>query len=135
MVARIDIGPRSAALNEGTIEAGRDPHAIHQRHVDHQAAVADGVARNIVASRADRNRQPLFAREIHRRLDIGRTPAARDESGTSVDHAVPDDPRRVIGWARRLQHLAAHEGTEAFDARWCKGSGGGHVAVSSFHTR
>ena len=68
---RIDIGPGGTAFDDGAIKAGRDAHGIHERHVDHQSAVADGITCNIVAARADRDGESLIAREIDRRRDIG----------------------------------------------------------------
>ena len=54
--------PGGAALDPGAAPLRVDPHGAHQRQVEHHAAIADGVARDVVAAAADRHRQAMLAR-------------------------------------------------------------------------
>ena len=58
---RIDVGPGGTAFDEGAIKTRHYAHGIHQRHVDHQSAIADGIACNIVPARAYRDGEFMLA--------------------------------------------------------------------------
>ena len=60
----VDIAPGGSTLDPGVPPFGIDAHAAHQRKIDHHAAVAHGVAGNIVGAAADRDRQMLASRQI-----------------------------------------------------------------------
>ena len=50
----VELAPGDAALGARRPPRRVDAHALHRRQVDHQAAVADGVAGDVVAAAADR---------------------------------------------------------------------------------
>jgi len=94
---------------------GRDAHGVHPRHVDHHACLADGVARHIVAAGADSDGKPVLAGEGDGRRHVSGIVRPKDQSGTPVDHAVPDDARGLIGRVRAVQNLAAKDGPQSVD--------------------
>jgi len=92
-----------------------DEHAVHRREVDHESAVADGAARDVVAAAPNRERQSGLPREVHGGDDVGRTGTARDDRRISVDHSVPELSRLVVPCVARQHELAAHVGGERRD--------------------
>src|SRR6202043_1586306 len=68
--SQASLGPRGARLRI-------DPYALHRRQVDHQPALAHGVAGDVVAAAAHREQEPVGAGKTHRRDDVGRPGAAR----------------------------------------------------------
>ena len=62
---------------------------------------------------ADRHDQAVRAREVHRRLHIGYSRAARDQRRPPVDVAVPHLARGLVAIIASEQHWPAHLGAEA----------------------
>ena len=71
-------------------------HAPHRGEIDHQSAVANREAGDVVPAALHRERQALRPRKIHAGDDVADADAARDERGPPIDHAVPDRARFVI---------------------------------------
>ena len=53
----VDVAPGRAALGPHRLRRGIDVDAAHLREVDHEAAVVDGVAGDVVAAAFDRQQQ------------------------------------------------------------------------------
>ena len=102
----VDVAPGGAALDPGAAPFGVDPHGAHQRQVEHQPAVAHGVARDIVAAATDGHRQAMVAGEAHGVDDVGDAAAAHDRVRAAIDHRVPHGPCRVVARIAGDQHLA-----------------------------
>ena len=92
----VELSPEYAA--GGSCEARVRVHAdrLHQRKVDHEATVADGVARYRVPSPADRDEQSSIPGEANGFDDVVRTCTARDEGRSPIDRAVPDPSRLLV---------------------------------------
>ena len=103
------------------------PDAAHQRHVEHQRAVADREAGDVVAAALDREQEAVLARERDAGDDVGHAEAARDRRRPAVDHRVPDRARRLVARRARTLHRAAQAGRQRIQ-RICRqhGSGRGH---------
>jgi hypothetical protein len=54
-------------------------NALHQREIDHQTTLDDGLARDVVAAAADGDLDPFLAGEFDCRHDVGRVHAAHDQ--------------------------------------------------------
>jgi hypothetical protein len=62
--------------------------ALHEGEVDHQPAVGDRLAGDVVAAAADRDLQSFAPGEVDRVGDVRRVQAARDDRGMPVDQPV-----------------------------------------------
>ncbi len=103
---RIEIGERAAGL-DGRSAGGRvHLNALHQREVDHETVVANGIARDVVAAPADRDEQVVRARELDRLDDIVSRPAARDQRRLAIDRRVPDLSDLVVTRVARKKHVS-----------------------------
>ena len=85
----VDIAEETSGLRAREPRRRVDPHAAHQRHVEHQAVLAHGKTGDVVAAALDRERQPVLARRANAGDDVGDTKAANDDGGSPVDHRVP----------------------------------------------
>src|SRR5207249_1928354 len=92
----VHVAPDAAALNSDGACGGIDADAAHRAKVDHQPVVTHPQASGVVATAADRDREPLCATEVHRGDDVGHVPAARDQARVAVDHAVVHAARLVV---------------------------------------
>jgi hypothetical protein len=59
----VEVGPRRSAAAAGAARGGVDGHVVHRAEVDHEPAVADGQAGEVVAAAAYRQVEALAARE------------------------------------------------------------------------
>jgi hypothetical protein len=73
-----------------------DPDPLHRCQVDHQAAVGDSQACDIVPAAAHRYLGRLLAADDDRVLNIRDGAAPRDKRGTLVDQAVVDPARLLV---------------------------------------
>ena len=73
----VHVAPGGATLHPGTAPLRIHPHAAHARQVDHQAGLADGVPRDVVAAATDRDRQPPCARANATAATTSAVPLAR----------------------------------------------------------
>src|SRR5207302_11393889 len=94
---------------------GIDPDTFHRRQIDHQAALAYGIAGDVVAAALDRHQYAVGAGEAHRRHDVGDPGTAGDQRRTPVDHAVPDYARRVVARVAVAQQWTAQIGGKLLD--------------------
>ena len=92
------------------------------RKIDHYAPVTDRVTGDIVATAADRDRQPHLARESDRLDNVGNPLALNDEERPTVDHGIPHGPRTVIARARGSEGIAAQAAAKGFNgsAKGCR---------------
>jgi ABC-type sulfate transport system substrate-binding protein len=63
-------------------------HPTHGGQVDHEAAVADGVAGDVVAAAADGDLEAALAAEAHGRLHVGRAVASGHQGRPPIDQPV-----------------------------------------------
>ncbi len=66
------------------------------REIDDQAAVADGVAGDVVPAASDGDRQLVLARDREGDCDVLRAPAARNRERAAVNQRVEGGPRLVV---------------------------------------
>jgi hypothetical protein len=92
----VELAPQHAARRARRARLGVDRDGLHQRQVDHHAAVAHAMPSDRVAAAADRDDQVAFAREADRLDDVVGARAAGDERREAVDRAVPDAARLVV---------------------------------------
>ena len=74
--------------------------------VDDEAVVADGMAGDVVAAAANRDRQIVLTRKADRDGDVLGAPAAGDCERTAVDQRVEGGPCLVVGAVALGDHLA-----------------------------
>jgi hypothetical protein len=67
-----------------------DADALHGREVDHQAAIADGVTRDVMTATANGNQESVGSSKIDGMNHISSTSATGNERGTLIDHGVPN---------------------------------------------
>jgi hypothetical protein len=94
------------------------PRTAHLREVDHQAAVVDCVAGDVVAAALDRDEQVLLAREVDGVDDIGRAAALHDQRRSTVDQPVPDRARVVVAWIAGSQDRSPDTFRECLGRFW-----------------
>jgi hypothetical protein len=92
-----------------------NPHAAHERHIEHQAAIAHGKSRNIVTAALDGQAKAVLAREVHARHHVGHAEAACDERRPTVDHGVPDRTRLVVAGLAGEQDWTPQTRSEIFN--------------------
>jgi hypothetical protein len=112
---RIEIGERSARLNVDPAHLRRDADAVHAREVDHQAAVGHGAAGDVVAAALDRHERAGLPREAHRRRDVLRVGAPRDQRRALVYHCIPHGAGGVEAVVAGTQHGASHRRAQGRD--------------------
>ena len=61
----IELGPQDSWLGARRARGFIHLHRLHGRQVDHQTAIADGVAGDVVAAAVNREQEAVVAREIH----------------------------------------------------------------------
>ena len=91
----VDVGQRAAGLRARRAAHRVDPNASQQRHVDHEAALADRKPGDVVAAAAHGTEKPVLTREPNGLHDIDRAGAAShqrrgaDRSSRSRSCATP----------------------------------------------
>ena len=81
----VELVPREAALREGSAGLRIDVNALHERKVDHHAAVDRGAPRDVLTASPDGDFELLIARHLNGIDDVGQTAAAGDERRPLVD--------------------------------------------------
>ena len=61
---RVEVGEGAAGLDGRPAGLGVHLDALHQREVDHEAVVTDGIARDVVPAPSDRDEQVVLASEL-----------------------------------------------------------------------
>ena len=92
----VDVAQQSAGAHACRPSDGVDLDRPLGREVDDHAGVAHRVAGDVVAPAPHGQRQPVLAREAHRRDDVVLVSAPGDERRPAIDHAVPDAPRGFV---------------------------------------
>ena len=87
---RHELTPRHASLGACRPPRGVDEDAAHGREVDHDSAVADGLAGDVVAAATDRDLELPLVGERERPHDVGDPVAPRDHGRTLVHERVVD---------------------------------------------
>ena len=93
----VHIAQGAAALGPHSLAPQVDAHAGHQREIDHQAAVAHGIAGHVVAAAAHGEKQVVIAGKVERIDHVSRAGAAGDRRRALVRAGVPDDAHLVVG--------------------------------------
>jgi hypothetical protein len=75
----IQLAPKHPRLGTDRPRDGIDADALHARQVEHQAAVTDSLAGDIMPTASYRDEAVVRACELHRSDDIGRPGAAGDQ--------------------------------------------------------
>src|SRR5581483_7743051 len=92
------IGQNTTRLDHGATSPRVDLDLLHERQIDHETVVADGVAGDVVPAAAHCDEQLLLASELHGLADIASGFAASDQRRFAIDHPVPDLARLVVAW-------------------------------------
>ncbi len=102
----IEVGQGRPAPDSGGPRVGIDLHRFHRRQVDHEPALADGIARDVVAAAAHGQEQIVVPRKAHRQRDVGRAGTAGDQRRAAIDHGVPDGAGLVVARCARREQSA-----------------------------
>jgi hypothetical protein len=86
----VEIGKEAAGLDLRAPGGRVNRDVFHEREIDHEAVVADGIAGDVMTATPDGNEELLCAPKSHCLDDIGGRLAAGDESWFAIDHRVPD---------------------------------------------
>jgi hypothetical protein len=86
----VEFPPLDAALSLDSAPGGVNPDTLHPGQVNHQAAIAYAVARDVMATAAHRHQQTVDAGEVDRIDHVGDASAAGDECRPLVDIGIPD---------------------------------------------
>ena len=112
---RVDIAPGRAAADKRQPLLGVDADGVHRAEVDDESVVDGGVAGDVVAAAAYRDRQGVQAGEVQRQGNVVRVRAAGDQRRVAVDHPVPDEARFVVAGVGGTDELAAKDGAQLGD--------------------
>ena len=111
------VAPGRAALGPDASRRRIDLHRAHLRQVDDEAAVAHGIAGDVVAAAADGDLEPVLTCGAHGRLRVGGATTLDDDRRTAVDEPVVDAPGGIVAGGVGQKDGAAHVRTQ------CGGSG------------
>ena len=112
---RVEVGEGAAGLDNRPAGAWVYLDAFHQREVDHEAVVADCIARNVVPSTPDRDKEVVPAGEPDGLHDIVSRRATGDQRGAAVDHGVPDLAHLVVSLVAGKKYVPAKVRLELID--------------------
>ena len=130
------VTPRGPALGPCPARPWVDVHGAHGGQVDHEAAVADRVAGDVVAATPDGDLQSTLAAKAHRGLHVGGAEAAGDDGRASIDQAVLDAPGEVVSGIAGRQRIARQLLAERVHGLVFNGHGHSPVSHGPFsHTR
>ena len=104
----VEFAPEQAALGVGRARSGVDADALEAAQVDHQAAVAHGVAGRAVAAAAHRDPEIVLSSEVDGVDHVRDAAALHDHGRPAVDHAVPDLAGVVVAVVARADHRSAN---------------------------
>lgn len=116
----IEFSERDAGLGIGAARTRVDAHRFHRRQVDHETAIADGTAGNVMATTAHCKEQSVIARNVYSTHDIGDTGATDDDGRSEVDHRVPDVACLLVTRLTGLQYLPADRAFQVIDRMICR---------------
>lgn len=104
----VELAPDQAALGLDRFCPGVNADALEAGQVDHQAAVAHGVAGRAVAAATHGDLQIVRAGEVDGVDHVRDAGAADDQAGPPVDHAVPDLAGVVVAVVARADDRSAN---------------------------
>jgi hypothetical protein len=84
-----------------------DADSFHPGHVNHQAALADGLACDAMSAPTNRNQKVVFPSLTYTLNDIGRACAASDHRRAPINHRVRDGSRIIVSGLARAKSLTA----------------------------
>ena len=87
------------------------------RVVDHQPAVAERTARDVVARPAHGNEQVMRSGKVDARRCVVGARALHDQAGTLVDHGIPYGPDLVVVGVLRDNHAANYRRAQGGESR------------------
>jgi hypothetical protein len=117
----VEFCPEDAARRSCSSRRRVDSDRLHEREIDHQPAVAHGVAGDGVTTSAYRDEQVVLTGKAHSLYDVVSTRTAGDERRMPVDGAVPDAARFVVAFLVRPQECTPEPSPQILD--WCPGDG------------
>src|SRR6202043_458635 len=85
-----------AALDPGAPRDRIDGNAAHRGEVDHEPAVRDSEAGDVVAAATDADLQVALTGDAHRGDDVADRGTPDDQVRAVVDHPIPDRPGGVV---------------------------------------
>jgi hypothetical protein len=112
----VELDPLSARLSPGRAGRGIDTDGFHRGEIDHEASVADRVAREAVAPPAHGHLQPMVPSEGHGADDVGGPGTAGNQGWPSVKHPVPQLAALVVGIVTGTQHVTPQTSLEPDDS-------------------
>jgi hypothetical protein len=95
-----------------------DPNAFHSREIDHESTIADGLARNAVASASNGNQEAMLASEADTCDYVGYASTPRNDGGSAVNHCVRKSSNSVIARLAWPYDLTAMRLREVLDCRF-----------------
>jgi len=116
-----------AALDPGAPHDRIDADAAHRGEVDHEPAVRDSEAGDVVAAATDTDLQVALAGGAHRGDDVADRGALNDQLRAVVDHPIPDRPGGVVPAGAGSEDLAV-------EVRAVSDGGGGELRCSGHGT-
>jgi hypothetical protein len=136
----VDVTPQGATLDVCDAFDGVDRDGAHRREVDHDPVVAHCGAGDIVASASYGDLEVAVAGEAHRCGHVGGAAAAADQSGSSVDRAVPYGSGVVVVMVVGGDEVASEPGDlhggrcrhRSSSGGWAHRNIGGHRGEVSF---
>jgi hypothetical protein len=114
---RVEVAQEAPAGHARRARFQIDPHAFHQREVDHDPVVARGEAADAVTTAPDGDDHLLVSCESDRGGHVLDRGAPRDERGSPVDHPVPHEPRGLVVRAPGRHDLALEGSAEGRERR------------------
>ena len=111
----VEGAPVDAAFSACRHPRGIDANAAHRRQVEHDPAVAGGVAGHTVPAPANGQKHAVLAREVDPGDHVGHAGATRDQRRPLVEHRVPRPARLLVAFVAGREHVA----TKALDP--CRG--------------
>jgi hypothetical protein len=85
---------------------------LHEREVDDEPTIADGVASDVVAASSDGYGHVTGPRELHAGDDVGHSCAPGDCGGMPIDHPVPHPARLVVPRITRLDEMTGEHSSQ-----------------------
>jgi hypothetical protein len=92
----VELPPSYAGVGASRASGRIDAHGLRPGQIDHQAAIAHGIARDVVPAAADCHEEIVRAGEVNASHHVGRTGAASDQCWSPIDHAIPDLAGRIV---------------------------------------
>ncbi len=102
----VEVGQDATGLDLRAAGVHLDANIFHEREIDHESVIANGVAGDVMSTAPDRDDQLLLVPELDRLHDIFGRGAAGDNRGFAVDHGVPDLPHLIVIGISGKKHIS-----------------------------